>query len=125
MTCVDVVSMRKQLGGSKRSTSSVSAASTPTKVTGETLQNPKPKKRPLTVLEKTRREMTDKELAKGFLDVNGEEVWILKEIMAYDPERGYKVKCVGWPEPTCMSLLFFFFCFFASSSAKALSSGLS
>lgn len=45
-------------------------------------------------------DMSDSEIAKGFLDENGEEVWIVEDVLAYCPKKGYKVKWVGWPKPT-------------------------
>jgi hypothetical protein len=50
-------------------------------------------------------DMTARELARGFIDENGKDVWIIQDVLEFHPIKGYKVTWVGWPEPTCMLLI--------------------
>jgi len=40
------------------------------------------------------------EIADGFLNKKGDEVYIIEDVLEYCPMRGYLVKWVGWIEPT-------------------------
>jgi hypothetical protein len=41
-----------------------------------------------------------KEIARGFVDEDGAQVWIIEDVLEYHPKKGYKVKWIGWEEPT-------------------------
>ncbi len=50
---------------------------------------------------KTKKQKTSEEkLTDGFVDSDGDHVWIIEDIVAYAPHKGYKVKWLGWEEPT-------------------------
>ena len=51
------------------------------------------KKKPLA---KADEEMTTKEIAQGFVDENGQEVYIIEDVLEFCPKRGYRVKWMGW-----------------------------
>ena len=60
----------------------------------------KTRKPSLTRLKEKAREWSESELAQGFVDENGQEVWIVEDVLAYSATKGYRVKWVGWPETT-------------------------
>ena len=60
---------------------------------------PRPKKRLLRDFLATGSLNVD-EIADGFLNKKGDEVYIIEDVLEYCPTRGYLVKWVGWIEPT-------------------------
>jgi hypothetical protein len=50
----------------------------------------------VTVLESRSEKLSVEELAEGFIDENGDEVWIIEDVVGFCPTRGYKVKWIGW-----------------------------
>lgn len=40
------------------------------------------------------------DIAKGFVNRKGDEVYIIEDVLEYCPKRGYLVKWIGWDEPT-------------------------
>ena len=65
----------------------------------ETVVAARKPKRSINELEAARK-LSEAELAEGFVDSDGEQVWVIEDIVAYAPQKGYKVKWLGWAEPT-------------------------
>lgn len=78
---------------SPTATSEDSAKKTPEKA-------PKPRKPSLKQLKAKPEKWSETELAEGFIDENGQEVWIVQDVLAYSASKGYRVKWLGWPETT-------------------------
>lgn len=60
----------------------------------------KPRKPSLKQLKAKPEKWSETELAKGFIDENGQEVWIVQDVLAYSATKGYKVKWLGWADTT-------------------------